>query len=1003
MLGDEAQSKRGVLALTYPIRNGIVSNWDDMEKIWHHTFYNELRVASEEHPILLAVPPGQAKECSMRSVQILFETFAAPAVYVECAQVLVLYASGRTTGLVVSIGDESMHAVPIYEGFVLPHAVQTKPFGGRYLTDFAMRIMTERGYAFTTTSERDVVRAVKETLCYVAADFEAEMTDAERGTVDKNYELPDGQVIMVGSERFRVPECLFKPSMARPDLADLPGIQVMAWNAIQACDVDIRKDLFSNIVLSGGSSCFPGLAERLQVELQGVAPSSMVVKVIAPQERKYSAWIGGSILASLSALESMCITRRDYDETGPSIVSKKCFGGAILQANSAGSLTCLSGSINVEQASPGPAPEPAAPKKRNTVVETRQMSNPNVLLIRCGKLIASPSLRVTQGAPIRCAGCGAVPSLDPRAEKEHTFDGSCIPEALTIKVEVENQILRVPCSNIDCSSFSAMEELLLKAGVSNCKSLNFRDAASKHLVCWSPSSHMTALGSARAATPASKAVLRLFEQESADCEQEAADCEFCGLSGAKAWRDGGMSPPSFLVESTGATYLLTPAQSEQREVSEVSGAAPPPMVIFCIDVSASMSTWVQLQGGATATRLQCVQAAVSAQLEVLRKKQPECVAVVITFGANVCVHIDGGHTSTVAWQAHEIEEDLLAKGQQLAASCVQPIAEAAERLNATVAALRPSGNTALGPALAVGVGLASCRPGSKLVLCTDGMANNGVGAIKNRNETIPFYGNIGRRAAEEGTCISIVTMEGEDCSMENLGICADLTSGQVAMVDLQELSVQVSAMLANSTLATSLLVIVIAGSADLLDSDATSLHKGNACVSSRRLRNVSARSDITLDLKASEAVSASEAAVPLQLQLQYTKPSGEEILQVITLRPRCSSRREVSEADVNGMAVALRGIHLASRLAQQGEYRAARLQLISTCRLLQRAMHSDAHQEAYLSFVAQAEKLDGFMRESELQDQVFGATRAQSGRDDDASRSMYQMKSLSAEEFSARA
>merc|ERR1740138_1496243 len=139
----------------------------------------------------------------------------------------------------------------------------------------------------------------------------------------------------------------------------------------------------------------------------------------------------------------------------------------------------------------------------------------------------------------------------------------------------------------------------------------------------------------------------------------------------------------------------------------------------------------------------------------------------------------------------------MSKGQELAQACSEPVAEVAERLETTVAGLKPCGNTALGPALAVGVGLASGRPGSKIVLCTDGMANNGVGAIRNRNQEVPFYGDIARRAAEEGTCISVVTMEGEDCSMENLGVCADLTGGRVEIVDLQAISASMGAMLAN--------------------------------------------------------------------------------------------------------------------------------------------------------------------------------------------------------------
>merc|ERR1712196_624264 len=235
------------------------------------------------------------------------------------------------------------------------------------------------------------------------------------------------------------------------------------------------------------------------------------------------------------------------------------------------------------------------------------------------------------------------------------------------------------------------------------------------------------------------------------------------------------------------------------------------MVIFCIDISASMSTSLKLEGGSSMTRLQCVQAAVAQQLEVLQRQQPDCVVVIVTFGAEVCVYTDAGNRSLIARRAHENEGDLLAKGQELASQCSEHVVEVAERLNTTVGSLRPSGNTALGPALAVSVGLASERPGSKIVLCTDGMANNGVGAIRNKTQAVEFYGDIGRRSAEEGTCISVITMEGEDCSMENLGTCADLTGGQVEMVDLQALSSKVGAMLANATLGTGLQINVIAG------------------------------------------------------------------------------------------------------------------------------------------------------------------------------------------------
>jgi len=320
-IGYSAQQSRGVLLLTYPIENGRIQHWEDMGRVWHHAFANSLRTDPSLQPVLITEPPMNPTQDREHMAQILFEKFNVPALYIASTATLSLYSVGITTGLAVELGHGVCHIVPVFQGYTISAGVIRLDFGGRNVTDYLKHLLTQAGYNFSTTAEHEVVEHIKYQLAYVSLDPDAEERNFPAEEV-KLYEMPDGQKIKIGTERFRCTEVFFNPSLIGKELS---GIHDLINESINKCDMNIRKTLFENIVISGGSSLFAGFEQRLQKELSRRAQPGVIPKIIATPNRAIGTWHGAATLVASDAFQPLWITRDQWKSMGPSCLHNKCY------------------------------------------------------------------------------------------------------------------------------------------------------------------------------------------------------------------------------------------------------------------------------------------------------------------------------------------------------------------------------------------------------------------------------------------------------------------------------------------------------------------------------------------------------------------------------------------------------------------------------------------------------------------------------------------------------
>ncbi|QKX62251.1 uncharacterized protein TRUGW13939_09410 [Talaromyces rugulosus] len=326
MCGDEAAAARSMLQISYPMENGIVKKWDDMQHLWNYTFYDKMKIDPEGRKILLTEPPMNPLKNRQTMAEVMLEGYNFGGVYVAIQAVLALYAQGLSSGVVVDSGDGVTHVVPVFESTVLNHHIRRLDVAGRDVTRNLIALLLRRGYALNRTADFETVRQIKEKLCYVSYDLELDQRLSEDTTVlVESYTLPDGRVIRVGSERFEAPECLFQPHLVD---VDQPGLAELLFNTIQGTDLDVRSSLYKAIVLSGGSSMYPGLPSRLEKEIKQLWLTKVLhgdperlnkfkVRIEDPPRRRHMVFLGGAVLANLIAdKEDMWVTKAEWEEQG---------------------------------------------------------------------------------------------------------------------------------------------------------------------------------------------------------------------------------------------------------------------------------------------------------------------------------------------------------------------------------------------------------------------------------------------------------------------------------------------------------------------------------------------------------------------------------------------------------------------------------------------------------------------------------------------------------------
>lgn len=664
----------------------------------------------------------------------------------------------------------------------------------------------------------------------------------------------------------------------------------------------------------------------------------MKIKVISPPERKYSTWIGGSIFASLSTFQQCWLTKEDYDEKGPRWINvfmntgrNGCVGSAV------STKTTVATTVT---SPPSHAPPPA---QVSAPVETEEERQARLKVQREAeqKRIEEELKKQEEAKAAKLVARKAAGSI-----KKRSPDGNIVHLPMSELVQKLEPTTDEKLTCEDCSAVLNKHSRL--------------EATGDDTYCW--------------------------------C------CEFCGNKNEVILESSGRDH----LDSETHEYIITPPKVTDTKGAQSSGPnlLDHGKVIYCVDVSGSMDTRVTIPDGkklnfppkiqsriygTSVNRIQCISAAVHTHLEHMKSQTPNARPTLVTFTDSVDCFGNGSQPTfrVTSDSALNSIDAMVQHGTSHQNYANTPARDCCDNLIDLVDGLRSLGSTALGPAVALAIGMAADAPGSKVMVCTDGEANVGLGTV-NSNNAREQYKQMGNLAKTLGVTVNVLTIRGDNCQLELVSIVSDISGGSVNIVDPLDLSSQVSKIMSKPILGTGVTVRV------LISSEFVFTASGKHSII-HELGNVTADTDITFAF-APKSPSATTGLdhVSFQAQITYTRADGATATRVISKKLPLTSDRAEMERAMDSSIVGLNAIQTSAGLAQVGSCTDARVNLISAMRLLQRSMTSKNNQKNYVKYIVQAEKLDGWMRQAQAQKEIIGMD---SKKDDSAAKNIVQMKS----------